>query len=81
MHGALRKVDHAFGEVIGILESEERSQGSSPEEDMLLQKFKDWRDQLDLLRGQSGICPPVQSPGRVTSRSRSPEREGGLFTD
>ncbi|KAJ3998405.1 hypothetical protein F5050DRAFT_1225742 [Lentinula boryana] len=78
MREAFSKVDHALGNVIEILESEETSVGGSEDENNLLTKFRQWREELDEIRAGQG------TPGSSKSRSSSrvaPEREGGMFTD
>ena len=72
MNEAFSKLDRALGEVIDILEQEERAVGA---DNVLMQQFLGWRDQLDTIR--TGKKTPARSPvGRA-----SPEREGGLFVD
>ncbi|KAJ7730676.1 hypothetical protein DFH07DRAFT_848497, partial [Mycena maculata] len=86
MHGAFKKLDHALGEVIVVLEGEEAS-SLLDEENPLLQKFKEWREELDKIRAADGRSPASASvvqlatPSRSRSpgRSRSPIRDGGLF--
>ncbi|KAK7055470.1 hypothetical protein R3P38DRAFT_3253528 [Favolaschia claudopus] len=89
MHGAFKKLDHSLGEVIAILEGEEAS-SLLDEENPLLQKFREWRDELDIIRAAGGRNPgasishlQLATPSRSRSppRSRSPEHEGGLFVD
>ncbi|KAJ7454908.1 hypothetical protein B0H11DRAFT_255196 [Mycena galericulata] len=89
MHGAFKKLDHSLGEVIMILEGEEAS-SLLDEENPLLRKFREWREELDKIRAAGGRSPASASfvqlatPSRSRSpgRSRSPERrEGGLFVD
>ncbi|KAJ7607373.1 hypothetical protein FB45DRAFT_948176 [Roridomyces roridus] len=88
MHGAFKKLDHSLGELISILEGEEAS-SLLDEENPLLQKFKQWRDELDNIRATDGRSPASTSiaqlatPSRSRSpgRSRSPVRAGGLFVD
>lgn len=75
MHGALQKVDRAIGEVITILEGEERSHGDFRQVNPLLEKFREWRDELDVLRG--GTRTP---PTRIAI-PQSPEYRGGTFVD
>jgi hypothetical protein len=75
MHGAMQKVDRAFGEVIAILESEESSHGDFPQQNPLLEKFREWREELDVLRGGTRTPPVRRAP------SQSPEDRGGIFVD
>lgn len=75
---ALRQLDHTLGEVIAILEDEEVPHGEGFEpENPLLRKFRQWRDDLDTVRGTTSRTP---SSGPRTSQA-SPEREGGMFVD
>lgn len=76
MRGALDKVDRAIGHMISILQGEEISQGGSREENVLLQKFKGWRSELDLIRF-GNLSPPVPSNIGPTE----PAQEGGMFID
>jgi hypothetical protein len=77
MREAFSKIDLALRNVIDILEKEETTAGGSENENDLLRKFRDWREQLDEIRaGQR--TPSVQS--RSSSRM-PPEHEGGMFTD
>ncbi|KAJ7057990.1 hypothetical protein C8F01DRAFT_1255881 [Mycena amicta] len=89
MNGAFKKLDHSLGELIAILEGEEAS-SLLDEENPLLEKFRTWREELDLIRAAGGRSPASTSvlqlatPSRSRSpgRSRSPvRREGGLFVD
>lgn len=75
MHGALQKVDRALGEVITILESEGSSQGDFRNESPLLDKFREWREELHVLRGGSRTQPTT--PAML----QSPEHRGGTFVD
>ncbi|KAF8968798.1 hypothetical protein BDZ97DRAFT_1914594 [Flammula alnicola] len=77
MNNALDKLDHAFGEVITILEQENRSQDREEIGNGLLHKFKSWRDELERLRlGEEALKSEtiIDEPGPA-------EREGGMFTD
>ncbi|KAJ3727554.1 hypothetical protein C8R42DRAFT_638734 [Lentinula raphanica] len=79
MREAFLKIDHALGNVIEILESEQTSVGGSRDENDLLRKFRQWREELDDIRaGQR--TPSSGSKSRSNSRV-APEREGGMFTD
>lgn len=71
MNGALRKVDHAFGEVITILESEENSHSGADEESPLLQRFRQWREELDILRWDFRT-PSIRIPSVQTSAFQTP---------
>ncbi|KAF8064027.1 hypothetical protein FPV67DRAFT_198784 [Lyophyllum atratum] len=71
MNGALRKVDHAFGEVITILESEENSHSGAEEESPLLLRFRQWRDELDMLRADFRT-PSIRTPSAQTSAFATP---------
>ncbi|KAJ3932331.1 MAG: hypothetical protein NXY57DRAFT_974855 [Lentinula lateritia] len=78
MREAFLEIDHALGNVIDILEREELSVGGSENENGLLRKFCQWRDELDEIR--AGQRSPGSSKSRSTSRV-APEKEGGMFTD
>jgi len=67
-------VDHAFGDVIAVLEQEKSSQET--QDDALLEKFRMWRDELQDIR--SGKVQ-IRSSGRKTNDG--PCHEGGLFVD
>jgi len=77
MNGALDKVDHAFGEVIAVLEQEERSQDRQSGGNALLHKFKSWRNELERMRtGVDNLSLPTRAadPPGIT-------QEGGMFAD
>ncbi|KAF8154198.1 hypothetical protein B0H34DRAFT_720832 [Crassisporium funariophilum] len=75
MNNALDKVDHAFNNIITILESEARSQDRSENGNPLLLKFKDWRDELIRIRSGEETLAWSESHAPVQ------EQEGGMFTD
>lgn len=77
MHQALKKVDHALGEVISVLEGEARTGAGSEEENPLLQKFRTWRDELDGVRAPGRQTPMLKTP----RRSPTPAQPGGMFVD
>ncbi|KAG6909163.1 hypothetical protein DXG01_001790 [Tephrocybe rancida] len=82
MGGALRKVDQALGEVIIILESEERSHSGADEEAPLLQKFRRWREEIHVMRGDSRTPPRSRISPQTMSRTGSRSSEaGGMFID
>ncbi|KAF9256216.1 hypothetical protein L218DRAFT_882273, partial [Marasmius fiardii PR-910] len=74
MRDALHKLNSALGNVIKIIEEEERYQGGTQQEEGLLSKFQTWQNELDEIRAG------IQTPERSRSRVR-PEHEGGMFTD
>ncbi|KAJ3492508.1 hypothetical protein NLJ89_g11220 [Agrocybe chaxingu] len=75
MNSALDKVDHSLGEVISVLEQEERSQDRQGGDNALLRKFRSWRNELDNIRmGEEEIPVPNRAP-EITSEA------GGMFTD
>ncbi|KAJ4480935.1 hypothetical protein J3R30DRAFT_3287369, partial [Lentinula aciculospora] len=78
MREAFSKIDHALGNIIDILEREETSVGASEDENDLLRKFLQWREELDKIR--AGKRSPITSKSRCNSRV-APEKEGGMFTD
>lgn len=75
MNEAFRKLDRSLGDIIAVLETEERSGGAEGENE-LLEKFRDWRDDLDRIRTGRATNAPARTPAKVT-----PDREGGLFLD
>jgi hypothetical protein len=79
MRGAFQKLGQSLGEVIEILESEERSVSNLRDENPLLQKFRDWREELDRIRGGTHILAVRSTPGPLMGPS--PEQEGGIFID
>ena len=77
MHNALNKVDHALGDVISLLENEERSQDMLGEEDALLQRFSLWRKELaDISSGRVNIPFPKKYGGLSASTHAD-----GIFKD
>ncbi|KAH8084893.1 hypothetical protein BXZ70DRAFT_1011949 [Cristinia sonorae] len=70
------KLDDALGGVISALESEEKSAGSSANEDATVAKFKQWKTELDQISrsGQVAQQPRAEDNSIV-------QQEGGLFTD
>lgn len=77
MNDSYRKLDHTLGDIIALLEDEESASENSEDAsgNLLLKKFKGWREDLDAIRGAR-----APSSGARTTKS-SPEREGGLFVD
>lgn len=76
MNAALDKLDHAFSEVISILEQENSSQDIDNGGNVLLNRFKSWRDELEMIRlGEEDLPLP--------ERLASPpvQHDGGLFAD
>lgn len=75
MQNVYGKLDSALDEIISTLQREERSAGASAGEDATIQKFKSWKQELEMIRGA----------GRVASQPRGEtgtvQQEGGLFTD
>lgn len=77
MNSALDKVDHSFGEVIAVLEQEERSQDRQAGDNPLLRKFKAWRNELERIRtGEEHISLPKGGSGPP-----GVAQEGGMFVD
>lgn len=76
MINALDELDRAFRTVIVILEEEDKSHHSDGYDHPLLQRFRNWRDDLERLRR-----------GDDTSLQQTPdqsvlyEHEGGMFID
>jgi hypothetical protein len=80
MNGAFNKLDNALGDVIQLVESEERAVGGSEDESELLRKLRTWRDELVQIRtGGQSITP--SSGSRSSSRPRGPAHDSGLFRD
>ena len=75
LRSAFAKLDEALNEVITIIESEEESAGSASNEQAMVQKFKAWRLELNVLR--EGNSKMHTASG---SSSGTPQ-EGGMFTD
>ncbi|KAI0339065.1 hypothetical protein BDW22DRAFT_1431980 [Trametopsis cervina] len=73
LHGSFSKLDSALNEIISALEGEESSVGSSANENVLISKFKSWREELKALRGGAQGFGGSEAPGTP--------QEGGLFTD
>lgn len=75
MQKVYEKVDTALDEAISALQREERSAGASAGENATIQKFKSWKQELEMIR----------DAGRVTSQPHGEtgivQQEGGLFTD
>jgi len=76
MNSALDKLDHAFGEVLVILEQEASSQGRDIRGNSLFSKLRGWKDELEKIRlGEKGLSDTFE---RVPLKEG---QEGGLFTD
>jgi len=76
MNSALDKLDHAFGEVIVILEQEDNSQGRNNGSNLLLNKLRSWRNELERIRLGEEELPPT-----VAHAQTKEGQEGGMFTD
>jgi len=59
--------------------SDEGLSGSSGEEIALLRKFKDWRRELDAIRGSAGGGDPRSKAD--SNAALGDTQEGGLFVD
>lgn len=70
------QLSRALEEVISALEGEERSAGSSANEDATVRKFKGWKAELEVIR-RSGQAQARAPPGGDSGA----QQEGGLFTD
>ena len=80
IRNALDRVDHEFSTVITILEKEEEAQGyqdARSASNPLLERFREWRDELTELRMGGEGEPPL----RGRSGSGVPVDEGGMFND
>lgn len=76
MNAALDKLDHAFSEVISILEQENSSQDLENDGNMLLNRFKSWRDELEMIRlGEKDLSLPERVASPLV------HQDGGLFAD
>ncbi len=78
IHNALSKVDHAFGDVIAVLEQEKSSQET--QDDALLEKFRMWRNDLQDIRSGKVQIRSSGCPDKEKTLKR-PYHEGGLFVD
>ena len=76
MNNVLDKLDHAFGEVIVILEQEDSSQGRDSGGNPLLNKLRSWRNELERIRlGEEEL------PDSLMHSQIKEGQEGGMFTD
>ena len=80
LNTALDKLDHAFGEVIALLEQEDRSQDRGDEGNPLLHRFKNWRIDLEKIRRGEEEFPPADSIP-LSQPQPQPGQEGGMFAD
>jgi hypothetical protein len=76
MNSALDKLDHAFGEVIAILEQEDDSQGRNSGGNPFLNKLSSWRNELERIRLGEGERPDI-----LVHAQTKDGLEGGMFTD
>jgi len=79
LNTALDKLDHAVGEVIALLEQEDRSQDRGDQGNPLLHRFKGWRDELDRIRRGEEEFPPADSI--PLSQPQSQPGQEGMFAD
>jgi len=84
MNAALDKLDHAFGEVISILEQETNSNSTGPVEDTsgsaLLEKFRNLRSEVERTRlGDESL--PERLPSTRPVSVNALKQEGGMFAD
>ncbi|KAF4611770.1 hypothetical protein D9613_003922 [Agrocybe pediades] len=83
MNAALDRLDHAFGEVISILEQEMYSSTATLEDNsgnVLVEKFRDLRSEVERIRlGEESL--PERTPSTRPVSANSKEREGGMFVD
>ncbi|KIM41851.1 hypothetical protein M413DRAFT_27415 [Hebeloma cylindrosporum] len=76
MSSALDKLDHAFGEVMLILEQEATTQGRAIAGNPLYDKMMSWRDELEKMRlGEEEL------PDTLDRTPPTEGQEGGMFTD
>jgi len=76
MNNALDKLDHAFGEVMVILEQEASSQGRDIGGNSLFSKLRSWKDELERIR-----LGEEESSDTFEPAPPKEGQEGGLFTD
>ncbi|KAF5329688.1 hypothetical protein D9619_008946 [Psilocybe cf. subviscida] len=79
MNAALGKFEHALGEVILILEQEDKAENRAESANPFLKRFREWRDEFDNLRTVGLPVPP--SPEREANGTGGAPRHGGLFAD
>lgn len=77
MQNALNGVDHAFGEVISLLEQEEKAQDRLAEGDALLQVFRTWREDLADIRSGKVVIPFPKKYGGLSAATSV----DGIFKD
>jgi len=71
------KLDKSLTEVIQTIEREQSSVGGSPEEVALVDKFKRWKDELEvIMAGDVGVRDRNSEPVNSVHAE-----EGGLFKD
>jgi hypothetical protein len=72
----LGKVDHALGQAISSIETEQRQVASSGEKDPVLSTLKGWQGELGQMMARGGATQ------RSTAGADGPSaQEGGLYTD
>lgn len=79
MNAALGKLEHALGEVIAILEQEDKAENRAESANPFLERFRQWRDDFESLRTVGLPVPP--SPEREPNSTEDAPRHGGLFAD
>lgn len=76
MNNALDKLDHAFGEVMVILEQEAVSQCRDIGGNPFFNKVRSWKDELEKIRlGEEEL------PDTLECVPPKEGQEGGMFTD
>lgn len=76
MNSALDKLDHAFGEVMIILEREAASQGRDIGANPFFNKLRSWKNELEQIRlGEEEL------PDTFERAPPKEGQEGGMFTD
>jgi hypothetical protein len=78
MSESFSKLDHSLGDVITMLENEDGVGTGGRHNNVLLAKFRLWRDELDVIRTGKSSRTPSRSPGFFDDEER---HEGGMFTD
>jgi hypothetical protein len=79
MNAALGKLEHALGEIILILEQEDKAENRAKSANPFLQRFREWRDEYEQLRTVG--LPVPSSPERELDETEDAPRQSGLFAD
>lgn len=80
MHESFSKLDHSLGDVITMLQNEDGVGSSGRHNNVLLAKFRQWQEELDIIR--TGKRVASRSPNKFEHRPDEDDgQEGGMFTD